>query len=103
MNHHRELLGYCVDILDSYAESFLSPEDHLNEYLGSKVNSTNMIEELCSIGKSVNCPYTCMPLTHGLHLSELGDWIKGYHFCSSPLNAKITSAVQGVTDTIKMQ
>ncbi|XP_067935947.1 cilia- and flagella-associated protein 99-like [Watersipora subatra] len=34
--NHRELLYYCVEILDSYTNTFLSPEDHLSDYLETR-------------------------------------------------------------------
>ena len=36
--NHRELLYYCVEILDTYSNSFLSPEDHLSQYLTTRVS-----------------------------------------------------------------
>ncbi|KAF6035596.1 CFAP99 [Bugula neritina] len=34
--NHEELIYYCVDIVNTYRDSFLSPEDHLKDYLSSK-------------------------------------------------------------------
>lgn len=35
--NHKELLCHCIEIFDTYSGSFLSPEDHLNDFLQQKV------------------------------------------------------------------